>query len=139
MKKSDENLYDPDFVNGMFDRMSKTYGFANLITSFGFTSRWRMQCVNEIPPIGEASHGFDLMSGKGEAWTEIQKRIGSKGLVIALDISDEMNRKAAEHLKRLKNNNIALKKIDVLQNDIPTASADFVVSTFGIKTFNNEQ
>ncbi len=135
----DQDLYDPEFVSGMFDRMSKTYGFANWVTSFGFTSRWRRQCVNDLPELKANAEGFDLMSGMGESWTEIQKRINSNSKITAVDISDEMNRKAAEHLKRLKNKNITLKQINILKNDIPSGSADFVVSTFGIKTFNEAQ
>lgn len=139
MKKSKTDLYDPEFVSNMFDRMAKTYGFANWVTSFGFTSRWRRQCVDDLPTIEESACGFDLMSGMGEAWPEIQKRINSEGKIISVDISAEMNRKAAEHIKRLKNKNVELKLMNVLSNDIPSDSADFVVSTFGIKTFNDEQ
>ncbi|MDN3667834.1 class I SAM-dependent methyltransferase [Echinicola jeungdonensis] len=109
MKKSKVDLYDPDFVSGIFERMSKTYGFANLITSFGFTSRWKRQCLKDLPAIDEVSHGYDLMSGMGESWAEIQKRIGPRGRVVAIDISDEMNRKASEHLKRLKQKKYLLK------------------------------
>jgi ubiquinone/menaquinone biosynthesis methyltransferase len=139
MKKSNADLYDPEFVSGMFDRMSKTYGFANLITSFGFTARWRRQCVNNLASIEKYSNGFDLMSGMGEAWGEIQKISGRSAKIIAVDISTEMNRKAFDHLKRLKNKNIELRQADILNNDIPSDSADFIVSTFGIKTFNKKQ
>ncbi len=79
------------------------------------------------------------MSGMGESWIEIQKRIDSHGRIIAVDISDEMNRKAGEHLKRLRNKNIELRQLNILENNIPSESADFVVSTFGLKTFNKEQ
>ena len=139
MKKSRSDLYDPEFVSGMFDRMSKTYGFANLITSFGFTSRWRRQCVADLPTIKKTARGLDMMSGMGESWTEIQKLIGSEGHITAVDISDEMNRKAKDHLKRLIDKNIELKQANILNNDIPSDSADFVISTFGIKTFNEAQ
>ena len=139
MKKSDKDIYDPEFVSGMFDRMSKTYGVANLITSFGFTSRWRRQCLADLPSLNKQTIGYDLMSGMGESWGEIQKKLNNGGQIIALDISDEMNRKALLHLNRLKTKNIELKKTNVLDNDIPQNSADFIVSTFGIKTFNENQ
>lgn len=139
MKKQTKDIYDPQFVSGMFDRMSKTYGMANLITSFGFTARWRKQCLQDLPLIKEKAIGYDLMSGMGESWGHIQKVIGSESQLIALDISDEMNRKASEHLHRLTVKNIVLKKANVLENDIEDNSADFIVSTFGIKTFNLEQ
>ncbi len=137
--KSSHELYDPSFVSGIFDRMSKTYGLTNLIASFGFTSRWRRQCINDLPQFNTSGTGYDFMSGMGEAWPEIQKRVNADGRIIAIDISTEMNRKAAEHIDRLKTKNIELKQVNVLDNDIPSESADFVISTFGIKTFNHEQ
>ncbi|MBN7815307.1 class I SAM-dependent methyltransferase [Algoriphagus pacificus] len=139
MRKSINDLYDPEFVSGMFDRMSKTYGFANLITSFGFTSRWRKQCIQQLPKIKESAYGYDLMSGMGEAWTDIQTRLKPEGLIIAVDISDEMNKKAGEHLKRLKVKKIRIEQKNVLKNDIPSDSADFIISTFGLKTFDKDQ
>ena len=140
MNKSNADLYDPQYVSSMFDRMSKTYGFANLVTSFGFTAIWRKQCVKDLAlGIDNSSIvGYDFMSGMGELWPEIQKRILCKKIV-AVDISAEMNRKAAEHLHRLKHKNIILKQDNVLQNNIPSNSADFIVSSFGIKTFNQAQ
>ena len=30
-----ENIYDPMFVQSLFDEMSKTYGITNYISSFG--------------------------------------------------------------------------------------------------------
>ncbi len=139
MSKSSKKLYDPEFVSGMFDRMSKTYGLANLITSFGFTYSWRKQCVKDLPSIKTDSLGYDLMSGMGESWGEIQKILGSQGKIIAVDISEEMNRKAKEQLNRLNNKNIVLAPNNILDNDIPSNSADFIISTFGIKTFNLDQ
>lgn len=139
MHKNNTDIYDPLFVKGMFDRMSKTYGLLNYIASFGFTARWRRQCLNDLPYIEPDAVGIDMMSGMGESWVEIQKRIGAKGQLIALDISDEMNRRAKENLKRLKLKNIDIRKSNALQNDIPSMSSDFIVSTFGIKTFSPKQ
>jgi ubiquinone/menaquinone biosynthesis C-methylase UbiE len=139
MKKPESDIYDPEFISGMFDRMSKTYGLTNLISSFGFTSIWRHQCLNDLPKVKPQSIGYDLMSGMGESWGYIQNKIDNKSQIIALDISDEMNRKALIHLNRLRNKNIEIKKTNILNNDIPGNSADFIVSTFGIKTFNLTQ
>nr|WP_255647378.1 class I SAM-dependent methyltransferase [Fulvivirga sedimenti] len=123
----------------MFDRMSKTYGLANLITSFGFTAIWRKQCLNQLALTKSTPTGYDLMSGMGEAWGDIQERLGDGCRIIAVDISDEMNRKAANHLNRLKSKNIEIRNANVLKNNIPDQSADFIVSTFGLKTFKKEQ
>ena len=47
--KDNEKLYDPRFIAHLFDEMSQTYGFVNLVSSFGFSHRWRKQCVKSIP------------------------------------------------------------------------------------------
>lgn len=133
------DIYDPDYVKNMFDRMSKTYGTANYVSSFGFTERWRRQCINDLPSIPPKAKGYDLMSGMGEAWGLIQRKAGSEGQIVAVDISDEMNRKAGDRLQQLKVKNIQLQPLDVLRGELEPNSADFVVSTFGIKTFNPTQ
>lgn len=43
---SDSQLYEPEYVKGLFSEMSKTYERMNILTSFGFSTRWRKQCVN---------------------------------------------------------------------------------------------
>ena len=134
-----KDVYDPQFVSGMFDRMSKTYGFANTVTSFGFTMRWRKQCINDLPAVKGCALGYDMMSGMGETWGDLQTKLDTESQIIALDISAEMNRKARLHLQRLKHKNIQLMQANVLENSIPANSADFVVSAFGLKTFTPQQ
>ena len=43
-----ERIYDPKFVEALFDKMSNSYSKMNYITSFGFSERWRRQCVAAI-------------------------------------------------------------------------------------------
>ena len=133
------NIYDPSYVKGLFDRMSKTYGFANYVTSFGFTEVWRRQCVKALPYISPDSHGYDFMSGMGEAWESILKMLNSDGRLTGVDISDSMVSKSLEHKERLKVENVDVLKKNILNNDLTSESADFIISTFGIKTFDSEQ
>ena len=44
-----DDIYDPQFVKGVFDRCSDRYITFSLICSFGFTERWRQQCVAAMP------------------------------------------------------------------------------------------
>lgn len=126
-------------MKGLFDRMSKTYGFANYITSFGFTEIWRRQCVGALPKIKPESHGYDFMSGMGEYWESILKLLNTEGRITGVDISDSMVSKSIEHKERLKAENIDVIKENILVNDLPSESADFVISTFGVKTFDSKQ
>ena len=54
------DIYDPQFVKAVFDRCSNRYITFSLICSFGFTERWRQQCVAAMPalPLRDA-RGYD--------------------------------------------------------------------------------
>ena len=133
MKESQE-IYDDNFVKSLFDRMSKTYGITNYISSFGFTERWRKKCVKGINWTDDMKIGYDLMSGMGESWHLILKESNTK--IIGVDISSEMNKKAYENLTRNKYWQVEILEQNVLNSNIATESADYIISTFGLKTFS---
>ena len=136
----DVDIYDPQFVKGIFDRCSSAYIRFSWICSFGFTERWRRQCVTALPlPQGSEAVGYDLMAGTGEVWPHLLKRHAKIAAITAVDISSGMHRHALERLHRLRAHKIAFIEDDVLESRLPPASADFIVSTFGLKTFLPEQ
>lgn len=83
--------------------------------------------------------GYDLMAGTGEVWPHLLKRFPDIGAITAVDISSGMHRRAMERLHAHRAHKIAFIEDDVLASDLPGDSADFLVSTFGLKTFNREQ
>ena len=134
------DIYDPKFVKGVFDRCSSRYITFSLICSFGFTERWRRQCVGAMPaPQLADAQGYDLMAGTGEVWPHLLRRFDGIKSIIAVDISSGMHRLAMERLHAHRAHRIEFIEDDVLASDLPAESADFVVSTFGLKTFNPEQ
>lgn len=134
------DIYDPKFVREVFDRCSSRYIIFSLICSFGFTERWRRQCVAAmpVPPISGA-HGYDLMAGTGEVWPHLLRRFGDIGSITAVDISSGMHRRAMERLHVHRSHRIVFIEDDVLASVLLPESADFVISTFGLKTFNADQ
>jgi hypothetical protein len=54
--------YDPESIRILFDDMASTYGRINLISSFGFTARWRHQAVAGMS-LATVDCVIDLMSG----------------------------------------------------------------------------
>jgi len=135
-----EDIYDPAFVKGVFDRCSEKYIAFSLVCSFGFTERWRRQCVEALPaPPGAAPAGYDLMAGTGEVWPHLLGRLPQIGAVTAVDISSGMHRRAMARLHAHRAHKIAFVEDDVLASALPAESADFIVSTFGLKTFNPAQ
>lgn len=133
----DTDIYDPDYVKGIFDRVSGTYGITNYLASFGFTERWRKQCIAELADIPDGAIGFDLMAGRGETWMQLFSHHPTIARLTGLDISPEMLKGARHQTGILAGRAIELIECDVFSNQIDDASADFIVSTFGIKTFDD--
>jgi ubiquinone/menaquinone biosynthesis methyltransferase len=132
------DIHDPDFVRRLFDEMAGSYERVNLITSFGFSRRWRRQCVERADP----EHGmtvFDAMTGMGEGWSHILPRIGQSGRIVAIDLSPGMLMHARRRQAAWPGHDIVLQEGDVLANGLPDASVDVVVSLFGLKTLSAEQ
>ena len=135
-----DDIYDPAFVRGVFDRCSERYIAFSYVCSMGFTERWRRQCVQGLPPPpGTAPRGYDLMAGTGEAWPHLLRRFPGISALTAVDISSGMHRRAMERLHAHRAHKIEFIKDDVLESALPDSSADFVISTFGLKTFDPEQ
>lgn len=134
-----ENIYDPAFVKGVFDRCSERYIAFSTICSLGFTERWRRQCIDALPAPPEGSTGYDLMAGTGEAWPHLLRRFPRIRSITAVDISSGMHRRALERLHAHRAHRIDFIEDDVLESALPDASADFLISTFGLKTFDKGQ
>ena len=134
MIRDDAPSYDPASVRALFDEMAGTYGPVNVISSFGFAVRWRHQAVAGMN-LGSAENVVDLMSGMGELWRSLARELPGSARVLAVDISPEMARRAS----RRQPFALEVRLGDALAMDLPLASADAVVSSFGVKTFDLDQ
>lgn len=110
----------------------------NYTTSFGFSEKWRKQCVDGINIQNEKTV-VDLMTGMGECWKHVFKKNNSNLTLIGLDFSSEMINKAEKNKSKFKHHNINLLKENVFDNSIKDQTADYVISAFGLKTFNHTQ
>jgi demethylmenaquinone methyltransferase/2-methoxy-6-polyprenyl-1,4-benzoquinol methylase len=134
------DIYDPQFVKAVFDRCSGRYIAFSYLCSFGFTERWRRQCVAAMPePAASCPTGYDLMAGTGEVWPHLLERFPRIGSIVAVDISSGMHARAMKRLHAQRAHRIAFMEADVLEASLPPESADFLVSTFGLKTFRPDQ
>lgn len=136
---SEPDIYDPNYVRDVFDRCSDRYIAFSTACSFGFTEIWRRQCAQMLHTLPHNAVGYDLMAGTGEAWPHLLKAHPNISEIIAVDISAGMHRRAVDRLHQMRADKIAFIQDDVLESDLPSESADFVISTFGLKTFNLEQ
>ncbi len=136
----EQNIYDEKFVKSVFDRCSKKYIRMSLIMSFGFTERWRKQSVEALPnPDPGTIRAYDLMAGTGEVWPHLLKRFPNIDSITAVDISSGMHTLAMERLHKHRTHKIKFIEDNVFTSNMKNESADLVISTFGLKTFNSEQ
>lgn len=133
------DIYDPAYVKDVFDRCSDKYITFSYVCSMGFTERWRKQCVETMPDIADGATGFDLMAGTGEVWPHLLKRFPKIDSITAVDISSGMHEKALSRLHKMRAHKIKFIEDDVLLSKLEDNSADFIISTFGLKTFTPGQ
>jgi ubiquinone/menaquinone biosynthesis methyltransferase len=132
------DIYNVDFVEQLFDEMAGTYERVNTISSFGFSRRWRKQFVRQVA-IRPNMVVYDLMCGMGECWGAVTSLLSENGRIIALDLSTVMLRGAEREKEKFPHLDIVLFKENILTNSLETASADCIISGFGVKTFSDEQ
>lgn len=117
--------------------MSTTYGLMNLISSFGFTYLWRKACINSVK-IQPSDSVYDLMTGMGELFPQVSHHLGPHGQLIGIDFSANMCKQARANAAKLQTQITVLEQ-DVLDGTFAQQNADVVVSSFGLKTFSDEQ
>lgn len=132
------NIYEPEFVRVLFNQMSGSYEQMNFITSFGFSIRWRRQCLNRLGKSEQNLQVIDLLSGLGENWNILNKNFPNASFT-AIDFSEEMIRKSSTKAKKLFNNKLNLRCEDVLQSSLTSNHFDIISCAYGLKTFNEEQ
>ena len=136
---SKKDIHNSDYVRNLFDRVSNTYGYTNYLASFGFTERWRKQCISKFKRLNSNASGFDLMCGRGETWTNLMNLHPTILNLTGLDISSEMIKGAKAQAEKINPEKFDFMEVDVFENNIPNESADFVISTFGLKTLTIKQ
>lgn len=137
LEQGGEQLYRPQRVAHLFNQMSATYGWINLITSFGFSWLWRKQCVQQLN-LQADMQVYDLMSGMGECWHPLLPLLQGQGKILAVDFSEGMMQHAAQKRKAYPDK-IELFQADLLDSTHNWPAADAVVSCFGLKTFSPSQ
>lgn len=134
----ENNIYNPEYVKGLFNKMSSSYERMNFITSFGFSIRWRRQFLETFKQTQHKAEIIDLLTGMGETWNATKNKLPNSTLTV-LDFSDGMLKYAKLKSETKYNNEIIVLQQDILKNKLPSNHYDFVTCAFGLKTFNDEQ
>jgi len=72
-------------------------------------------------------------------WPHLLHRFPNIRSITAVDISSGMHAQAVKRLHAHRAHKISFLEDDVLASALPAESADFVIATFGLKTFNDAQ
>lgn len=134
----ENNIYNPEYVKGLFNKMSSSYERMNFITSFGFSIRWRRQFLESFKQTNHKAEIIDLLTGMGETWNATKSRLPNSNLTV-LDFSDGMLKYAKQKNALKFNSEIIILQQDILNNQLPSNYYDFVTCAFGLKTFNVKQ
>lgn len=137
MRQIVEEIYEPEYVRRLFNEMAETYGVVNLVSSFGFAALWRKRCLQQVEFLSGMSV-IDLMTGMGELLPDISRHVGSLGDIRAIDLSPVMCRKAREMMAKRKISGRII-ECDALNKPMESETADIVISSFGLKTFSENQ
>ena len=129
--------YNEQYVAHLFDQMGPSYDIVNVVSSFGFSEIWRAQCVRNLK-IQPGTVVADLMAGSGECWTYLKQRIKTNGQIISVDISPVMCGRQKRRLRGL-DTQIDIRCENALAMTLPDVSVDFIISAFGLKTFDSSQ
>lgn len=131
------DLYDPQRVRGLFDRMSRSYERMNVVMSFGFSVRWRRQMMGLVPQ-GSERRVLDALCGMGETWAELLRRFPDATFT-AIDFSPGMVAHAEKRNRDRFGGRFSIRCEDILETVLPDASFDVIFSAYGLKTFDEAQ
>lgn len=118
--------------------MGISYQRLNTTFSFGLSTKWRKQLVQQISATDNVIEIIDLMSGTGEMWEIIFDKFPNAQLT-ALDFSEEMTKCALDKNKSQFQNSVNVLRQDFLNNTLPSNHYDIAICAFGLKTFSQAQ
>jgi ubiquinone/menaquinone biosynthesis C-methylase UbiE len=105
-------------------------------------NRWlgpATEIMLDMARIGPGARVLDIAAGAGEQTLAAATRVGSKGYVLATDISPRILEFAAEEARKAGLVNVQTRAMDGEQLEIPDESFDAVISRVGLIYFPDQQ
>ncbi len=93
----------------------------------------------DLAHVAEASRVLDVAAGAGDQTLLIAERVGSKGHVLATDISSNILEFARENAQRAGLKNVETRVLDGEDLKLPDDSFDAVVSRLGVMVFPHQE
>ena len=127
-------LYSSKFIETHFDKLSKDYWMSDVF-SLNLLSYCRQKAIQKVD-IQQGTVVLDMMSGTGKNFPLLSQKVGNKGRIIGLDISEKMNDLAQIEVEKQQLLNVDIYTKDFFNNEFPSESIDVIVGTFGLKTLS---
>ncbi len=125
------SVLETDEVRRLYDRLGGSYD----VLTIGFralgTERHRAKLIDGLA-LSPGDTVVDLCCGTGVNLERLSSAVGSSGKVIAVDLSEEILRKACGRSARKGLSNVEFVQADVRAYELP-ASTRAVLSTFGLE------
>lgn len=135
--KSPENRlcrFSLDDVERSYSYYGKSPLFYNLFSKFSFLGKdLRKKAINKLN-LKPGYKVLDIACGTGLNFKPIEKIIGNKGKIIAIDYTKEMLKQAKKLIKKNKWNNIKLIKADAANIELPGNYFNAIISTLGFSS-----
>ncbi|WP_196890518.1 class I SAM-dependent methyltransferase [Aureivirga marina] len=131
-------IYNPKYIQNLFDEMAPSYQIMNIITSFGLSEIWRIKTLKKINLKGPKTI-LDLFSGMGESLKYLEKFSNEKNSIFALDFSPKMIKNLQQKSHLIQNVNVTILEENFFFNKIKSNSFNTIVSCFGLKTLSEKQ
>ena len=129
-------LYSTKFIETHFDKLSKDYWMSDVF-SLNLLSYCRQKAIQKVS-IQQGAIVLDMMSGTGKNFPVLSRKVGDKGRVIGLDISEKMNALAQIEVKKQQLLNVDIYTKDFFNNEFSSESMDIIIGTFGLKTLSSD-
>jgi demethylmenaquinone methyltransferase / 2-methoxy-6-polyprenyl-1,4-benzoquinol methylase len=124
----------PDRIAGMFDAIAPRYDLLNHLLSAGIDKRWRARAIRSLQLTGRETL-VDVATGTADVALEA-RRAGTVGAakVLGVDFAGAMLALGLTKIRAAgEDRQVALVRGDAMNLPVPTASADAVTISFGIR------
>ncbi|MCX8065955.1 MAG: ubiquinone/menaquinone biosynthesis methyltransferase [Candidatus Hydrogenedentes bacterium] len=119
----------------VFDRISRRYDLANTLISFGQDARWRRALVSGVIRELNGKGDFvilDLGTGTGEVIRVFREYVGDSGLLVGIDMSENMLNVAKRKCGGCLGENVFF-LMDAMYIGLVGSAVDAVTIAFGIR------
>ena len=117
-------------VQGMFDRIARSYDLLNDCISFGMHRLWKREAC-KLLNLKHGDHVLDVCSGTGDLIAYLQPHVSDNGQITALDFSEQMLEMARHRFGQ--SDNVLFRQGDATSLPYAEDAFDAAIVSFGLR------